>query len=41
MCRHKNQFMDKVFGEAIEQFHTNYIEIGECKYVPFVYTNHT
>lgn len=33
--------MDKVFGEAIEQYHTDTLEAGECKYVHFVYSNHT
>ncbi len=34
-------YMEKVFGEAIEQYHTEPIEVGECKYVHFVYSNHT
>lgn len=37
----KGEYMEKVFGEAIEQYHTEPIEVGECKYVHFVYSNHT
>lgn len=33
--------MSRVFDEAIEQFHTDSVEMGSCKYIPFLYTNRT
>lgn len=33
--------MSRVFDEAIEQFHTDFVEMGSCKYIPFLYTNRT
>ena len=37
----KDQYMSKIFNEAIETYHTDSCELAECKYVCYRYANTT